>query len=150
MATSPRLDLANRTLGRSPASSQSPPPSHRTIGSSPASPRDGASRVQAWPAAGLPLASAVRRASPTPAQLHAALRSAGLAPEALQLQSAFASDPPAVHGSLQEGGARAPSLSRTAGPSAEPDIDDLVDRVWRALADRMVVEHERRGLAKWA
>lgn len=40
--------------------------------------------------------------------------------------------------------------SRTAvSPSGQPDSDEIAEHAWRMMAERLVIEQERRGLAKW-
>ena len=37
----------------------------------------------------------------------------------------------------------------TAGPSTQPDMDELVEKIWRKLMRKLSVEQERRGWNKW-
>ncbi len=40
--------------------------------------------------------------------------------------------------------------SRTAvSPSSEPDSDEIAEHAWRLMMERLIIEQERRGLAKW-
>lgn len=36
-----------------------------------------------------------------------------------------------------------------AFPSGQPDSDEIAEHAWRIMAERLVIEQERRGLAKW-
>ncbi len=46
---------------------------------------------------------------------------------------------------------RHPDPPPDAGASrADIDVDDLVERAWRALMSRLAIEQERRGFARWA
>lgn len=52
--------------------------------------------------------------------------------------------------SRQASGALPGEASRTAvSPSGQPDSDEIADHAWRMMAERLVIEQERRGLAKW-
>lgn len=45
---------------------------------------------------------------------------------------------------------RAESPGHPANRDAEADVDDIVERAWRALMSRLVIEQERRGFGRWA
>ncbi|MEP6606329.1 MAG: hypothetical protein ABJA60_09475, partial [Nitrosospira sp.] len=34
-------------------------------------------------------------------------------------------------------------------PSGEPDSDEIAEQAWRLMMERLIIEQERRGLAKW-
>ena len=36
-----------------------------------------------------------------------------------------------------------------ASPSGKPDFEEIAEHAWRMMAERLVIEQERRGLAKW-
>ena len=39
--------------------------------------------------------------------------------------------------------------SKTVSPSGEPDSDEIAEHAWRSMMERLIIEQERRGLAKW-
>lgn len=43
-----------------------------------------------------------------------------------------------------------PPAAVAAAGGAAVDIDDLVERAWRALMARLATEQERRGFTRWA
>jgi len=45
---------------------------------------------------------------------------------------------------------RHPDASAVAVRAPEVDIDDLVERAWRAMMSRLATERERRGFGRWA
>jgi hypothetical protein len=52
--------------------------------------------------------------------------------------------------SRQASGVLPGEASRTAvSPSGQPDSDEIAEHAWRMMAERLVIEQERRGLAKW-
>lgn len=58
---------------------------------------------------------------------------------------------PAPHEGLRE--AHSTSDSKTPGIGApsrgEPDPEEIAEQAWRIMVERLVIEQERRGLAKW-
>jgi hypothetical protein len=49
-----------------------------------------------------------------------------------------------------EHAARATHANDLSGPgTGEPDPEEIAEHAWRIMAERLVIEQERRGLAKW-
>lgn len=57
---------------------------------------------------------------------------------------------PAPHEGLREAhGASDRETPGIAAPSREPDPEEMAEQAWRIMVERLVIEQERRGLAKW-
>jgi len=67
--------------------------------------------------------------------------------DALGAAPGLAAAAPGLAGMLPPASSEAPSPS---AERSEIDVEDLVERAWRALMTKLTVEHERRGFARWA